>query len=78
MTAMENFTYYNPTRIHFGRGQIAKISQELPPQARVLLLAGGGSIKQNGVYDQVRAALGAPALTAPVPAPGPRSACGGP
>jgi NADP-dependent alcohol dehydrogenase len=59
MTAMENFTYYNPTRIHFGRGQIAKISQELPPQARVLLLAGGGSIKQNGVYDQVRAALGA-------------------
>jgi NADP-dependent alcohol dehydrogenase len=56
---MDNFTYYNPTRIHFGRGQIAKVGQELPLEARVLLLAGGGSIKQNGVYDQVRAALGA-------------------
>jgi NADP-dependent alcohol dehydrogenase len=55
---MDNFTYHNPTRIHFGRGQIAKVGQELPLEARVLLLAGGGSIKQNGVYDQVRAALG--------------------
>ena len=60
---MENFTYYNPTRIHFGRGQIAKVGQELPPKARVLLLAGGGSIKQNGVYDQVRTALGARAVS---------------
>jgi NADP-dependent alcohol dehydrogenase len=57
--AMENFTYLNPTRIHFGRGQIAKLDTELPPQARVLLLAGGGSIRSNGVYDQVRKALGA-------------------
>jgi len=54
---MENFTYHNPTRIHFGRGQIAMVDRELPPKARVLLLAGGGSIRQNGVYDQVRAAL---------------------
>ena len=60
---MENFTYCNPTRIHFGRGQIAKVGQELPPKARVLLLAGGGSIKQNGVYDQVRTALGARAVS---------------
>ena len=56
---MDNFTYHNPTRIHFGRGQIAKVGQELPLNARVLLLAGSGSIKRNGVYDQVRAALGA-------------------
>ena len=54
---MENFTYHNPTRIHFGRGQIAKIGQELPANARVLLLA-GGSIKQNGVYAQARQTLG--------------------
>jgi NADP-dependent alcohol dehydrogenase len=54
---MENFTYHNPTRIHFGRGQIAKIGQELPANARVLLLAGGGSIKQNGVHAQARQAL---------------------
>jgi NADP-dependent alcohol dehydrogenase len=56
---MENFTFHNPTRIHFGRGQIAKLDHELPATARVLLLAGGGSIKQNGVYAQVKAALGA-------------------
>lgn len=56
---MDNFTYLNPTRIHFGRGQIAKVNDELPAGARVLLLAGGGSIKQNGVYEQVKAALGA-------------------
>jgi len=56
---MENFTYFNPTRIHFGRGQIAAIDRELPAQSRTLLLAGGGSIRKNGVYDQVRKALGA-------------------
>jgi NADP-dependent alcohol dehydrogenase len=55
---MENFTFHNPTRILFGRGQIASLDQELPADARVLLLAGGGSIKQNGVYDQVIKALG--------------------
>ena len=55
---MENFTYYNPTRIHFGRGQIASLDKELPKSARVLLLAGGGSIRRNGVYDQVKKALG--------------------
>ena len=55
---MENFTFHNPTRIQFGRGQIATLATELPETARVLLLAGGGSIKQNGVYAQVKAALG--------------------
>lgn len=55
---MENFTYFNPTRIHFGRGQIAAIDRELPAQSKVLLLAGGGSIRKNGVYDQVKKALG--------------------
>jgi len=56
---MENFAYQNPTRILFGRGQIAALSTELPAQARVLLLAGGGSIKENGVHAQVMQALGA-------------------
>ncbi len=55
---MDNFTFHNPTRIHFGAGQIARIADELPADAKVLLLAGGGSIKANGVYDQVKAALG--------------------
>jgi len=55
---MNNFTFHNPTRILFGRGQIASLTQELPADARVLLLAGGGSIKQNGVHAQVVQALG--------------------
>lgn len=55
---MENFTYFNPTRVLFGRGQIAAIDKEIPAAARVLLLAGAGSIRRNGVYDQARKALG--------------------
>lgn len=55
---MDNFTFHNPTRIHFGKGQIEKIADEIPAGATVLLLAGGGSIKANGVYDQVKSALG--------------------
>lgn len=55
---MDNFTFHNPTRIHFGKGQIGQLADEVPAQARILLLAGGGSIRSNGVYDQVRKALG--------------------
>lgn len=54
---MDNFTYYNPTKIYFGKGQIAAIKEELDKDARVLVTYGGGSIKRNGVYDQVMAAL---------------------
>ncbi|EKO3966999.1 iron-containing alcohol dehydrogenase [Vibrio fluvialis] len=51
------FTYVNPTRIHFGQAQIAKIQSEIPQDQKVLVIYGGGSIKRNGVYDQVVAAL---------------------
>ncbi|GAB3418560.1 iron-containing alcohol dehydrogenase [Massilia agilis] len=54
---MLNFDFYNPTRIVFGEGQIAKLRDLVPQQARVLVLYGGGSIRANGVYDQVKAAL---------------------
>ncbi|GAA6173917.1 alcohol dehydrogenase [Colwellia sp. KU-HH00111] len=54
---MLNFSFQNPTRIHFGEGQIKAISQEIPLDARVLLVYGGGSIKNNGVYQQVIKAL---------------------
>ena len=54
---MNNFTYHNPTRIHFGQGQIAKLSDEIPADAKVLITYGGGSIKKNGVLEQVHAAL---------------------
>ncbi len=54
---MQSFTYWNTTRIHFGKGQIARISEEVPAGARVLITYGGGSVLKNGVMDQVRAAL---------------------
>lgn len=54
---MLDFTFYNPTKIRFGKGQIAKLNQEIPENQRILLTYGGGSIKKNGVYDQVMAAL---------------------
>lgn len=54
---MLNFEYKNPTKILFGKGQIAQLAKEIPATSKVLMLYGGGSIKTNGVYDQVRAAL---------------------
>lgn len=54
---MLNFTFYNPTKILFGKSQIASIAREIPKDQRILITYGGGSIKQNGVYDQVMAAL---------------------
>ncbi|AYC32069.1 iron-containing alcohol dehydrogenase [Pseudomonas cavernae] len=54
---MRNFTFYNPTRLHFGAGQIARLSEEIPPSSRVLITLGGGSIFQNGVWQQVEDAL---------------------
>ncbi|RMF17808.1 MAG: iron-containing alcohol dehydrogenase [Gammaproteobacteria bacterium] len=51
------FEYYNPTRILFGAQQIAQLNRVIPAEARVLVLYGGGSIKRNGVYDQVTEAL---------------------
>lgn len=51
------FSYYNPTRIQFGSGQIAAIAKLVPQGSRVLVTYGGGSIKKNGVFDQVKDAL---------------------
>ena len=60
---MLNFDFYNPTHILFGKGRIADIHQAIPADAKVMLLYGGGSIKQNGVFDQVIAALGDRSVT---------------
>jgi NADP-dependent alcohol dehydrogenase len=54
---MLNFSFENQTRIHFGEGQIATLASEVPKDAKVLVVYGGGSIKNNGVYDQVVNAL---------------------
>ena len=54
---MLNFSFQNPTKIHFGENTIATIASEIPEKARVLVVYGGGSIKNNGVYQQVIEAL---------------------
>lgn len=54
---MNNFSYCNPTRIVFGRGSIARLPELIPSSARILLTYGGGSIKRNRVYDQIKSAL---------------------
>ena len=54
---MYNFQYANPTRICFGEGQIATLPELVPAGSRLLVLYGGGSIKQNGVYEQLTQAL---------------------
>ncbi|MBZ6066570.1 iron-containing alcohol dehydrogenase [Aeromonas schubertii] len=54
---MNNFHYINPTQICFGRGEIAALGGLVPTSARLLVLYGGGSIKTNGVYEQLEQAL---------------------
>jgi NADP-dependent alcohol dehydrogenase len=54
---MNNFDFQNPTKIIFGKDEISKLSNEIPENAKVLMLYGGGSIKKNGVYEQVSTAL---------------------
>ena len=54
---MENFIFQNPTKLIFGKGMIANLAKEIPQGKRVLVTFGGGSVKTNGVYDQVKTAL---------------------
>ena len=54
---MENFIFQNPTKLIFGKGMIAQLSKEIPAGKRVMVTFGGGSVKKNGVYAQVKEAL---------------------
>jgi NADP-dependent alcohol dehydrogenase len=54
---MNNFIFHNPTKLIFGKGTIANLSTEIPKERRVLVTYGGGSVKNNGVYDQVKETL---------------------
>lgn len=56
---MQNFDFYNPTRIVFGKDTIARLNDLVPADARVLVLYGGASARSTGTLDEVRAALGA-------------------
>lgn len=54
---MNNFDFYNPTKILFGKGRIADLNDQIPTDAKVLVLYGGGSAERTGVLAQVREAL---------------------
>ena len=54
---MNDFEFYNPVRIFFGREHIFKIASQIPSAANIMLIYGGGSIRKNGVYDNVKLAL---------------------
>ena len=53
-----NFTYCNPTKLYFGKGAVKYLNEELPKYGKnVVLIYGGGSIKRNGIYDEVKMIL---------------------
>lgn len=54
---MQNFILHTPTKILFGQGQIAELGKQIPADARILITYGGGSVKKNGVLEQVYRAL---------------------
>ena len=53
---MQNFAYYNPTKLVFGKDTVEQLAELIPAKVeRILLVYGGGSIKKNGLYDRVLA-----------------------
>ncbi len=54
---MKNFTFQNTTKLIFGKGTIARLTKEIPSGVRLMVTFGGGSVRSNGVYEQVVQAL---------------------
>lgn len=54
---MNNFVFQNPTKLVFGKGEIKRLSKLIDKDKKILMTYGGGSIKRNGVYEQVMQAL---------------------
>lgn len=54
---MNNFVFQNPTKLVFGKGEIKRLSKLIDKNKKILITYGGGSIKRNGVYEQVMKAL---------------------
>ncbi len=54
---MLNFNFYNPVEILFGKGKLSELDKHIPKGSKVLMTYGGGSIKKNGVYEQVLTSL---------------------
>lgn len=56
--AMQNFEFYNPTKIVFGKGSLARLREELSTVGKnILLVTGGSSVRKMGLYDSVRNVL---------------------
>lgn len=54
---MRNFEFVNPTKLVFGKGTIARLAELIPADKKIMITFGGGSVKTNGVYAQVKDAL---------------------
>ena len=54
---MNNFIFQNPTKLIFGKGMIKEIASQIPAGKKIMITFGGGSVKKNGVYEQVIEAL---------------------
>ena len=54
---MKNFSFQNTTKLIFGEGTISQIKNEIPVNKKLMLTFGKGSVKENGVYQQVISAL---------------------
>ena len=54
---LNNFCFQNPTKLIMGKGMIVQLSNEIPTDKKIMITFGGGSVKKNGVYDQVKEAL---------------------
>jgi alcohol dehydrogenase len=73
---MQNFTFWNPTKLIFGKGQLDQLKTEIPQYGKkILLVYGGGSIKRSGLYEKVIQhlnAMGAQIFELPGVEPNPR------
>lgn len=54
---MKNFIFQNPTKLVFGKGQIARLTELIPRDKKLMITFGGGSVTHNGIYAQVIRAL---------------------
>ena len=54
---MNNFIFQNTTKLVFGKGQIARLKTLIPLDKKIMITFGGGSVKRNGIYEQVTDAL---------------------
>lgn len=50
---MRNFNYYNPVKIIFGKGRLEEIGEYIPKSSKIMITYGGGSIKNNGIYESL-------------------------